>query len=427
MMTRVRELAIQLVLFVYWLAFTCCKLFPLRDRTIMIETIGQQGPFVIDAWLEERPNWPIVVLKRGGPRAQRAAHSSIHASAQPPAHAGTTQPKVIPYPSRSPIDFLQSMYYIATSRYILIDNYHAFLAVVKFKPGVTCVQLWHASGGFKRTGLKDQRTDARSLRAQRRFRRVYDQYDILPVGSDALAQIHMDAFGLSESRMIPLGVPRTDLFFDEDKQARVRAQLYAENPSLAHKKVLLYAPTYRDNELEHFQMQLDLDKLRHALGDDYVLMLRLHPAIRQHEDYAQKYPGFVYDYSSYPGVNELLLVTDILITDYSSVICEYALLGRPMIFYLYDLDTYVRDRGLWEGYEQRIPGPVVKTTEELIDVVQSGSFQLEKVAPFADLWHRHSTGQSSRQLVRYLLDPDFRDQVTARGAANDAANVSAGE
>ncbi len=394
MITRLRELAIQLYLFVYWLVFLCCKLFPLRDRAVMIETIGQHGPFVIDAWLDICPEKSIVLLKKGGRRGEyrNSAGEMVQG------------PIVIPFPSKQPLDFLQAIYYIATSRYILIDNYHAFLAVLRFKPGVTCVQLWHAVGGFKRTGLKDRRTDARSDKAQQRFRKVYDQYDELPVGSEALAKIHMDAFGLPAERMLPLGVARTDLFFDSDKQARLVAQLRANNPALNGKTVLLYAPTYRDNELDHFVMQLDLDAMQQALGDEYVLLLRLHPAIRQHEDYEQKYPGFVYDYSSYPGVNELLLVADCLITDYSSVICEYALLGRPMIFYLYDLDIYLRDRGLWEGYEELLPGPVVKTTGELIDVITRGQFDLDKVAAFADRWHTYSKGQSSRNLVLHLLE-----------------------
>jgi teichoic acid glycerol-phosphate primase len=406
---RMRELTIHIYLFVYRLIFTCCKVFPLRNKVVLIDTIGQQCTFIIDEMMQARPGLPLVLLKRGGRNGQYRNSAGEWVDG----------PTVIPFESKNPIYFFRCVYHIATSRFILIDNYHAFLSVIRFKPGVECIQLWHAVGGFKRTGLKDHNTDDRSDSAKRRFTEVYRQFSKLPVGSDALAKIHVDAFGLPEDRMLPIGVPRTDLFFDTGKQQKVMARLRAENPALRDKKVLLYAPTYREGEIEQFRLHLDLDAMQREFGKDHILLLRLHPAIRQHEDFEGMYPGFVYDYSSYPGINELLLVTDCLITDYSSVICDYALLRRPMVFYLYDLDDYLNERGLWEGYESMMPGPVVYTMPELVRVLKTGDIDLDKVAAFADIWHTYSTGQSSRNLVAYMLD-----KMERRSPANLASPLS---
>lgn len=309
---------------------------------------------------------------------------------------------VLPFGNGHPFMLMRSLYHLATSKIVLIDNYFPFLAAVTFKKGVECIQLWHAVGAIKTFGLKDRSIHHRSEKARERFKKVYRRFDKIVVGSDTMAEIFMEAFGLPESHILKTGVPRTDLFFDKAKQEVIQTRLYRDLPVLKEKKILLYTPTYRDGELDQFNLQIDLDMMRDSLAESYVLLIKLHPAIRKKTRFETNYPGFVYDYSSYPDVNDLLFITDILITDYSSIAHEFSLFNKPMIFFPYDLETYTRDRGLWVPYDQSVTGPIVYSTEEMINKIKHEAFDLDKVRAYSEEWNRYSDGHSSERLVDYL-------------------------
>jgi len=396
-----REFLVSIYLLLVRVISALAKVFPLQDRVTVIETIGGHSPFLYKAaeTMGSRMEW--VFLKSGKPKEFRTVEGTVLQQRD--------RLRLLPYPSQSLFAFVMSLYYVSTSRVVIVDNYIGFLAAITFRPGVECIQLWHAVGGFKRTGLGDRSTQYRSKRAQARFVKVYSQFHKLAIGSEALAKIHMDAFGLPYDRMLNTGIPRTDLFFDESLMESIRDRLFRENPLLKEKTVVLYAPTYRDND-RNGQLHMDMDVLYSQLGADHVLLLRLHPAVKSTVDYGRMFPGFVFDYSTYPNINELLLVSDCLITDYSSVICEYALLTRPMIFYLYDLEEYLEQRGLWDGYEALVPGPVVKSTKELVECIRRLPLDKEQLQAFAHMWNTYSTGISSRNIVEYVEAAALRAQ-----------------
>ena len=112
--------------------------------------------------------------------------------------------------------------------------------------------------------------------------------------------------------------------------------------------------------------------------------------------------GFVYDVSYFTETNALLLVTDILISDYSSIPFEYALLEKPMIFFAYDMDEYKITNGLIRDYEEQMPGPVVFTTFEIIRTIKEDDFDLGQVRAFSDKWNEYSTGNASMNLAKFI-------------------------
>ena len=177
---------------------------------------------------------------------------------------------------------------------------------------------------------------------------------------------------------------------------------------MENKKVILYAPTYRDDELNDATLAIDLDKMYERFKYDYVLFLRLHPAVNG--EFENKYPGFIYNVSSYSSINDLLLGTDILITDYSSIPFEFSLLHKPMIFYAYDLEEYSKKRGIWPNYTDEVPGPVVQTTRELIEVIDKMEFNLEEVRNFAKTWNKYSNGNSTKNLIHALYEDISTEQ-----------------
>jgi teichoic acid glycerol-phosphate primase len=393
----IRELSIEAYLLLVRILFTIFRLLPLRNRITMMESIGQNGAFVYEELQRAQFNVDLVCLC---PPDRRVSV---------PADVPT-----VPLTFRTlPV----TLYYLATSKVVLVDNYFGILAGVRFRPGVLCIQLWHAAGAIKKFGLEDKSVQGRTKRARTRFRRVYEQFDKVAVGSDAMADIFERAFGLPQHRMLPVGIPRTDLFWNEAKSTQIRQHIFAENPAIGKRKAILYAPTYRDGELGQFDLKLDLSALYEALAGTHVLFLRLHPAIRGNADVERRYPGFVFDYSRYPNINELLLVTDYLITDFSSVVYEYAILGRPIILYPYDLEQYQRTRGLWDDYRHLVPGTIVHSTAEIVKIIRVDQFDVDEIQRFSAKWNQYSTGHSSRNLVEFVRSHLISDE---RGPKHEA-------
>lgn len=298
------------------------------------------------------------------------------------------------------LNWMRFIYHLATAKRVIVDNYYGFLAVTKFKKGTVCVQLWHAAGAVKKFGLTDLSVQYRSKVAVKRFHAVYDRFTHVVVGSDSMIPIFGESFGLPPERMLTTGIPRTDFFFDEKKKQGIIENLTKQYPLVKGKKVILYAPTFRDDEMSIDAFPLDIETMYKELHKDYILIIKTHPLVKHKIE--NKYSDFVLDLSRYDNINHLLLVTDILVSDYSSVPFEFALLKRPMLFYAYDKDTYLQDRGVWGSYEEFVPGPVVYTTHEMVRIIQENHFDLQRVHAFNAEWNRYSTGNSSQKLTQFL-------------------------
>ncbi len=386
----VRELLIELYLMVVKIVFSIFNLLPINDKVTFVVTYGDNVQYVYEEIRRKNIHCDAVFLCKGQNINKFLKYEDTTALA---------------IDCKNPIDFIRSMYHLATSRYILVDHCYGFLAATEFKKDVKCIQLWHNSGAIKKFGLEDLSVKNCTGRSKQRFLKVYSRFDKVVVGSDIMANYFMNAFNLKGENILRTGIPQTDFFYDSALKESVFHQLEQENELLWNKKVILYAPTYRDNELDLFKLHLNLDEMKEQLDENYIVVLRLHPAIKKDTDYSKKYPGFVLDYSSSKyDINRLMLISDYLITDYSSVICEYALLKKPIIFYAYDLEDYAANRGLWDQYEKVVPGPVVQSTEDLIQLIKDDDFDMKKIEEFSRKWNKYSVGNSSANLISYMFD-----------------------
>ena len=175
------------------------------------------------------------------------------------------------------------------------------------------------------------------------------------------------------------------------------------------KKVILYAPTWRDNQHTSgqgytYKTEVDFDKLREELGDDYVILFRAHYLVANSFDF-DRYRGFVEDVSSYSDINELYIAADILITDYSSVFFDYANLRKPVIFYMYDLEEYANDiRGFYISLDE-LPGPVVRDEEALIKEVRACDEWKpdEKYEQFCKKYNPKDDGHASERTLARII------------------------
>jgi CDP-glycerol glycerophosphotransferase len=206
------------------------------------------------------------------------------------------------------------------------------------------------------------------------------------------------------------GYPRNDFLatFTPADVTRIRARLGVP----AGKKVILYAPTWRENQHTPglgytFESEADFGALRAALGDEYVILFRAHVLVASAFDFAA-HGGFVIDVSSADDVSDLYVISDALVTDYSSVFFDYGNLRRPIVFYMYDLDEYAGQvRGLYLGVED-LPGPVVRTTRELIDALRDAEHaterDLERREAFRERFSPLDDGHASERVIQRMLD-----------------------
>ncbi len=379
----IREIQIAIYLTIFKLLFNLFRLFPIQKKATFIMSYGENALSIYEKMREKKTELSIVFLYKPTCKYKLKDYPEV---------------KAYQFETLSIVNMIEAIYHLATSKYTIIDNYFGFLSAIKFRPGTECIQLWHAAGAIKKFGLLAP-VKVRNKRAQKRFVKVYNNFHKIVVGSDALATIYMDAFNLSSDQMLSTGIPRTDLFFNKVRKKQIINKLLNENQLLGEKKVILYAPTFRDEEIEHFNFNLNIEEIYKELHQDYIFLIKLHPAVKDKINYTNEYNNFIFDYSLYPNINELFLVTDILVTDYSSIPFEFCLLNKPMIFYPYDLEHYQNQRGIIEDYHSTVPGPVVYSTQELIEVIQVDNFNMNDIKFFSSKWNQYSGGNSSGKFV----------------------------
>ena len=277
--------------------------------------------------------------------------------------------------------------------------------------GTTYVQTWHGTPLKRLAADMDEvhmpGTNTANYKAN--FLKEAGKWDYLISPNAYSTEIFKRAFQFNKE-VIESGYPRNDVLITGNNEKKIE-KLKTRAALPLDKKVILYAPTWRDNQFHRvgkykFELQMDLEQMRNSLGKDYVIVLRLHYLVAENLN-LKGYEGFVYDFSHYEDINELYLMADVLITDYSSVFFDYANLRRPMIFYVYDLEEY-RDtlRGFYFDFEEKAPGPLVRTTDELIEEmkkIERGSFHSENLEAFYQRFCYLEDGQASERVTNVIL------------------------
>ena len=235
------------------------------------------------------------------------------------------------------------------------------------------LETWHGTP-LKRLAFDQEEVTAASPSYKTQFYRQKQEWDFLIAANKFSSDVFRSCF-MYDGPMLETGYPRNDLLKDPDRD-EITIELKKKCGIPLSKRTILYAPTWRDDEYYgngsyKFQIKLNLEMMKKKLGDEYVVILRTHYYIADNIDLTGL-EDFAYNLSKYDDVTEIYLMSDILITDYSSVFFDYAGLRRPMLFFTYDLDKY-RDilRGFYIDMEKELPGPLVYTTEEVINRIKS--------------------------------------------------------
>jgi CDP-glycerol glycerophosphotransferase len=276
--------------------------------------------------------------------------------------------------------------------------------------GVVFVQTWHGTA-LKRIGYDNRYVVANPAGFERDVRE-YERWDYLLSPNRFTSEIMLSAFRGFRGEILETGYPRNDVLSSPGRdalRARVRAQLGIEEGQTA----VLYAPTWRD-DLYHeqgpgaFRLALDVDELAARLGEGHVLLLRLHFLVAA--ALARRQGGTVRDVSMYEDIRDLYLAADVLITDYSSVMFDFAVTGKPQLFFTHDLEDY-RDRlrGFYFDFEREAPGPLCRTSDELISALQDldavTAAHTARYAAFRERFCYLDDGGASRRVVDRMFGP----------------------
>lgn len=308
---------------------------------------------------------------------------------------------------RSKKDVIKLLYHITTSKYILLDDWNKTICMITRRKKQEIVQLWHGPGAFKTFGFS--RVD-RSKKVNKYT--MHRNYTKAIVTSDKIRWCYAEGFGMDILNVRATGFPRTDCFFDKKYVSDIKKSFYDEYKEFKNKKIILFAPTYRGVNLAKATYdfdKIDFDKMYNELKDDYILIVKWHPAIydkiklgKIKVDYS-KYKDFIYDFSDKRDINDILLITDVLVTDYSSVIFDYFLLDKPVVYYTYDLEEYKKERGLYYPFEDYVYGEITKNTNELIKAIKNPKMDEDKRDKFNDLFMEACDGKSTEKTYDYIF------------------------
>lgn len=295
---------------------------------------------------------------------------------------------------------------LARSRYIVTNG--GIREWFVRREGQVVVQTWHGTP-LKRIGADLLGTPQANLAYISSLPQRSRQYSLFITPNAFTTPIMTNSFRL-QCEVLEAGYPRNDVFHAPDRVKRAAA--VREKLGIpAGKKVVLYAPTWRDDQRyggRRFKLdnQIDVTAAQEQLGDDHVLLYRKHHKVLDSIPGAGQ--GFVWDVTYYPDIADLYLIADVLITDYSSVLFDFAHSGRPMLFFTYDLEHY-RDtlRGFYFDFTSRAPGPLIKTSAELVDAIRNieavTEEYKEKYAQFRVDFCEPSDGLAAARVVDRML------------------------
>jgi CDP-glycerol glycerophosphotransferase len=293
---------------------------------------------------------------------------------------------------------------MAEARYVVVNDFLPDWFVRR--PDQVCVQTLYGTP-LKRVGLDVPHIRSTIRRSHRWHEQVANWQHVVSPSSFA-TPILRRAFAI-DGEIMETGLPRSDVLARPDAAARgrdVRRRLGLPDTV----RVILYAPTFRDHVVDRhgrhrLDLHLDLERVGAALGDDTAILFRKHPLVEELVETS----GQVLDVSTYPDVTELLLAADVLVTDYSSLMFDFAGTGRPMIYFTYDLDRYEHEiRGFYLDFRAKAPGPLVRTEDELVEALRGlgdgvPAGYAERYAAFSEEFCKLDDGGAAGRVVERIF------------------------
>lgn len=271
--------------------------------------------------------------------------------------------------------FTLGAYRLATAKYVFLNDNFMPMASLNFSKEAVITQLWHAEGAFKKFGLSAPVTDD----VREREKKCSEKLTYVVCSSKAVAPFYAEAFGVDESKILPLGSARIDDLLGKNDALALRREFDAAHPECIGKELVLYAPTFRDSAEKDAALaeKIDVEAFNREFPQKRLL-IKLHPQI-----HSATVPDGATNVTDC-DIGRLTLICESVITDYSSVCMDFALLSKPCIFYAFDLDEYEHERSFYFDYESGVPGVVVKDNAALLEAIKNPRSSEEKLQSFRE-------------------------------------------
>ena len=303
---------------------------------------------------------------------------------------------------------------IADAKYIFMNEASNVVSSVPLRSETIEAQLWHGCGAFKKFGMSTAELIFGDNRRNMLKYPFNKNYSLVTVSSPEVIWAYEEAMNIDTKGIVQaVGNSRTDVFYDGTFIKDAYKKLYKKLPAAKGKKIILFAPTFRGRVAHATSPDcFDIKAFCEAFSDEYLLLFKHHPNVKVRPEIPDEYKEFAYDFTDSMAIDELLCVSDICISDYSSLVFEYSLFERPMIFFAYDLDEYFDWRGFYYDYFELAPGPVCKTNEEMIDYIKhiDERFDRDKVIAFREKFMASCDGHATERIKDIVFGKEALDK-----------------
>ena len=282
------------------------------------------------------------------------------------------------------LNCIKQIIVINTSHIVLINDNNYVVSHYK-RQGVKVIEVWHATGAIKKFGNAVKR------------QYPINNYDYVIANSDYWIEPYSLAFSVEKDNVLVTGMPRVDHLFDENYKKEARDHFYSKYPELKNKKILLYAPTFRGNIYKGFKaVPFDGKKFISSFDKDTVLIYKYHPLMK---DIPIEEEGRIFN-MSHENTYELFIVSDALISDFSSIIFDYSILDKPLYFFVPDLKEYMHRLGCFVDYKKEMPGPLCYNEIELADAIHSN--KQYDIKHFKNQFFKYQDGKNVERVISFI-------------------------
>lgn len=288
------------------------------------------------------------------------------------------------------VDTIRSMYHLSTSKVCVLDAYWPAVSMLKHKKSLTVVQMWHAIGKIKKSGYQTLDKESGRSKKTAELMDMHKGYDYIIAGGSAFNQFYCESFRTTEDKLVNIGLPRIDhLLNTKEANCKKALELY---PVFKEKKVILYAPTFRRN------IELKWDSLLENIDfNNYVLVLKSHP----NQKISCEHEGVML--CEEMKAVDLLAACDYLITDYSAIALEGAVLNKKTYYYLYDYEEYTTKNGINLNPFESMPGCAFRDGKELISCLQKEEYPMDVLEEYRRKYLPENLGTSTEALANLVL------------------------
>ena len=367
----------------YAFFFNLCRIFPVKENRIAFVAPHNGGNSdslgILRSFVEKQGGYEIVTISTRALKLDTSGVGALISSCLKAAGFFTLKAKAL-----------------ATAKYVFLNDNFMPMASLNFSKKAVVTQLWHAEGAFKKFGLSAPLT----ADVAEREKKCSEKLTYVVCSSRNVVPIYAEAFGVEESKILPLGAPRIDSLLAKKDVASLRNAFDEIHPECKGKKLVLYAPTFRDSPEANKNLlrNIDMNAFNEAFDGEYALLTKLHPQINA----GVSVEGAV-DVTQGHDIGDLTLICDVLITDYSSACMDFALLSKPCVFFAFDLEEYEKERSFYFDYERYVPGRVARNFGEVVDAIKNPRNDEDKLRRFRDFNFDYIDCNNTERIFNFII------------------------